>query len=116
MVMSRGSFVFVREHPIPSSRQNQGGTPQHCGKQSTYGRCPKGTAFVVPLWRQCQHELNAAPLAHSTEPVERVNAKDAIHRSCFGYESLLVHWSSLLDVPTGVNHAERGLKGQRGDV
>ena len=36
--------------------------------------------------------------------------KDAIHRSYFGYESLLVCGSGLLDVRTGVNHAERGLR------
>jgi hypothetical protein len=28
-----------------------------------------------------------------------VNAKDAIHKSCFGYESLLVCGSGLVDVP-----------------
>ena len=34
-----------------------------------------------------------------------VNAKDAMCRSCFGYESLLVCGSGLLDVPTSVNHS-----------
>jgi hypothetical protein len=38
-----------------------------------------------------------------------VDAEDAIHRSCFGYESQLVCGSGLLDVPISIDRAERQL-------